>query len=59
MKPILVAAFAACVFFACSKEDVPCGFHNGEQLYKGPKGGCFYKNSSGNKEYVDRSECNC
>lgn len=44
---------------SCNKEDVPCGFHNGEQLFEGPKGGCYYKNSSGNKEYVDRSECNC
>ncbi|MEI9947373.1 MAG: hypothetical protein WDN26_24570 [Chitinophagaceae bacterium] len=25
---------------------------------KGPKGGCYYINSSGNKQYVDRSFCN-
>lgn len=37
----------------------PCGFHNGKQLYLGPKGGCYYYNSNGNKEYVDRSECHC
>lgn len=36
-----------------------CGFHNGKQLWTGPKGGCYYKNSNGNKTYVDRSECNC
>lgn len=42
-----------------SGSDYPCGFHNGKQLYTGPKGGCYYYNSSGNKTYVDRSECNC
>lgn len=39
--------------------DYPCGFHNGKQLYTGPKGGCYYYNSNGNKTYVDRSECIC
>ncbi len=37
----------------------PCGYHNGHRLYKGPRGGCYYINSNGNKTYVDRSECNC
>ncbi len=36
-----------------------CGKHNGKQLWTGPKGGCYYYNSNGNKTYVDRSECNC
>ncbi len=36
-----------------------CGKHNGKQLYTGPRGGCYYYNSNGNKTYVDRSECNC
>jgi|TARA_B110000259_G_C13753033_1_gene297407 hypothetical protein len=36
-----------------------CGFHNGKQLWTGPRGGCYYNNSNGNKTYVDRSECNC
>lgn len=40
-------------------DDIPCGFHNGKQLYLGPKGGCYYINTNNNKEYVDRSECNC
>tara|TARA_R110002050_G_scaffold125594_5_gene245369 strand:- start:4084 stop:4653 length:570 start_codon:yes stop_codon:yes gene_type:complete len=26
--------------------------------YRGPKGGCYYINSNGNKSYVDRSLCN-
>lgn len=32
-----------------------CG--NGRTLHKGPKGGCYYINSKGNKVYVDRSCC--
>ena len=36
-----------------------CGYHNGNQLFIGPQGGCYYINSNGNKTYVDRSECNC
>lgn len=40
-------------------EEWRCGFHNGKQLWTGPRGGCYYKNSNGNKTYVDRSECNC
>lgn len=40
--------------------DQKCGFYtNGEQLYKGPEGGCYYINSNGNKTYVERDECNC
>lgn len=26
--------------------------------YRGPRGGCYYINSNGNKTYVDRSLCN-
>ena len=36
-----------------------CGTHNGNTLYTGPQGGCYYYNSNGNKTYVDRSECDC
>ncbi len=36
-----------------------CGFHNGNQLWTGPRGGCYYYNSNNNKTYVDRSECSC
>jgi len=59
--------------FACTPKDdeyepftVPetssssgCGTYNGHTLYKGSQGGCYYINSSGNKQYVDRSYCNC
>jgi hypothetical protein len=31
---------------------------SGHQYQSGPRGGCFYYNSSGNKVYVDRSLCN-
>jgi len=36
-----------------------CGTYNGRSLYLGPEGGCYYINSSGNKTYVDRSNCKC
>lgn len=39
--------------------ELRCGTHNGKQLWIGPKGGCYYKNSNGNKTYVERAECNC
>lgn len=29
----------------------------GRQLHVGSRGGCYYMNGSGNKTYVDRSEC--
>ena len=39
--------------------DKACGTLNGKSLYLGPKGGCYYLNPSGNKEYVSRGMCNC
>lgn len=34
--------------------------YNGRTLHVGPRGGCYYINSNGNKTYVDRSYCaNC
>jgi len=42
-----------------SETEWECGTHNGKTLWTGPRGGCYYKNSNGNKTYVDRSECNC
>ena len=37
--------------------DVKSGTYNGHQLYKVPRGGCYYINSKGNKEYVDAKYC--
>jgi hypothetical protein len=37
----------------------PCSTYNGNQLRTGPKGGCYYINSNGNKTYVDRDFCRC
>lgn len=31
--------------------------YNGNTLYQGRRGGCYYINSNGNKTYVDRSYC--
>ncbi len=42
-----------------STGDSKCGIYNGKQLYIGPKGGCYYINSNGNKTYVDRGYCSC
>lgn len=55
-------------FYSCSTEvenneeelsEWKCGTHNGKQLWTGPRGGCYYYNSNGNKTYVERSECDC
>ncbi len=42
-----------------TSQERKCGFHNDNQLWTGPQGGCYYYNSNQNKTYVDRSECNC
>lgn len=51
------------LLIACGKgsdaSDSFCGSYNGHSLYKGKKGGCYYKNSSGKKTYVDKSRCSC
>ncbi len=44
---------------AGTKADWRCGTYNGNSLWTGERGGCYYINSNGNKTYVDRSECNC
>ena len=33
-------------------------YHAVRQYIRGPRGGCYYINSNGNKTYVDRSFCN-
>ena len=32
---------------------------NEQKLYQGSQGGCYYLTASGNKSYVNKSECNC
>lgn len=62
MKKIACILLLIATSYGCSKDDSgekACGTHNGQQLYKGPEGGCYYINSNDNKTYVDRSECNC
>jgi len=65
---ILVLLFNLSILMSCEKEqedDVEtrteweCGTHNGNTLFTGPQGGCYYYNGNGNKTYVDRSECSC
>ncbi|CAL2078865.1 hypothetical protein [Tenacibaculum sp. 190524A05c] len=65
VKQYLVLTFLIIFLINCTSsnelvsEERECGTHNGKLLFVGPKGGCYYYNSNGNKEYVDRSECNC
>lgn len=61
MKKLVILSALFLATLSCSKSDdaASCGTHNGNQLYKGPQGGCYYINSNGNKTYVDASECNC
>jgi hypothetical protein len=64
MKLKLLAIFFLLITAACGgdEEDYYPGIsctHNGKTLHLGPKGGCYYINSNGNKTYVDRSECRC
>jgi len=63
MKKIIFTLFVIATVYAasCSSSDSDgdCGTYNGKQLHKGSEGGCYYTNSSGNKEYVDRSLCKC
>jgi hypothetical protein len=47
-----------------AKELKDCGEYNGHKLYKGAKGGCYYKDKSAktkkiNKVYVEGNLCNC
>jgi hypothetical protein len=47
-----------------AKELKDCGEYNGRKLYKGAKGGCYYKDRSPktkklNKVYVEGNLCNC
>ncbi len=69
IKPVkLTTIFMYLFFISCdisntdesdSKIEWECGTHNENSLFTGPKGGCYYNNSKGNKTYVDRSECSC
>lgn len=57
---VLLFAAVSCEKDAMSSgSSSDCGTHNGKALHRGPDGGCYYYNSSGNKTYVDRSECRC
>lgn len=51
---------------SCSRDNEPsndyereCGTYNGKTLYTGPKGGCYYKQTDGEKTYVERVYCKC
>lgn len=42
---------------SCTKEK-QCHYR-GNLIIRGEKGGCYYINSKGNKDYIDRSYCDC
>lgn len=61
---IILVILSFISFSSCSKSDdnlqeIECGTHSGNQLYKGPRGGCYYYNTNDNKTYVDECECDC
>ena len=64
---IILIAYISLNFNSCETNDDDdearteweCGTYNGNTLYTGPQGGCYYYNSNDNKTYVDRSECDC
>ena len=60
MKKIILLLIIILPFISCessdSGENGGCSY-NGHTLHTGPKGGCYYLSSGGNKEYVDKSYC--
>lgn len=64
-KYLLIITVILIGFVACTsgeEDEVTervCGTYKGKTLYTGERGGCYYYNSNKNKEYVDRSNCNC
>jgi len=65
-KLTIILIFALSILMSCEKNEEDdsrteweCGTHNGNTLFTGPQGGCYYYNGNGNKTYVDRSECSC
>lgn len=63
MKYIVLSLALACATaLYAGEKDQKCGKSENRQLYKGEKGGCFYKirkNGKLEKVYVDKSKCNC
>ena len=66
MKKVKLVLFIGLIsmlsFSSCEKDTYSggnCGSYNGKPTYKGPKGGCYYWNSNGNKTYVDAQYCPC
>ena len=61
MKKLLLLIII--ILSACEAENSPCGYYEvSNELRKlsiGSRGGCYYLTPSGNKKYVDRSNCNC
>lgn len=48
---VLLMSMMACGVLECTYKGYP--------LHKGKRGGCYYINKNGNKQYVNRQLCNC
>lgn len=57
---LIVVTVSSCEGSGSSSDNSEFCSYNGKALHVGEKGGCYYINSTGNKEYVDKSYCkNC
>ena len=67
MKKLLIATTVILLAGACKKNDngnnpgpdVQCGDHQSQPLYRESNGNCYLLNSNGEKEYVEKHECDC
>lgn len=59
---VLIIALSINIGAFADKKETKCGKYENRQLYKGEKGGCYYKtrkNGKQEKVYIDKSKCNC
>lgn len=57
---IIVGLITFCIATSVIAKPIPCGTHEGKNLYKGKNGGCYYlKTKKKVKVYVDNTLCKC
>lgn len=56
MRKLLCCLVLSLSMLACNIMDCT---YKGHKLYRGKRGGCYYLNTHGNKQYVERSYCDC
>ena len=59
MKKLFLFIFTSITIFACISANAENTYRpkSNHTYITGPKGGCYYINSNGNKTYVDRTLC--